>query len=152
MYYDGLFNSNFMVVLKGMIKFADSELMEWERKRYSWDEVRNMFAKRSLRTMLTQYQRIMTTVFFSLSMKATNSLMKELKEDSKYLELMTYSMFVLIALSCILIHFNVVNRIQRLMGDFKTVVFIFPFGLIEKNLIMKHHLKRVSKGGHLYKI
>ena len=135
-----------------MIKTLDFYLQEWENKRNSWDEVIKMFRKGSLRGMLTQFQPILTTMYYGLSMEATNTLMKELQEDLEFVELMTYSMFVVIGLGCVLLYYNVVKRIQKLMRNFKTIVFIFPFGLMEKNLIMKHHLKRVSKGGHLYKV
>ena len=101
---------------------------------------------------MTQMQPILTSIYYKFNLDVTNTLMDELQEELEFVELMTYFMYLILALACLLIYFHVVKRVQKLMRDFKTVVFIFPFELIEKNLILKHHLKRVSKGGHLYKI
>ena len=102
--------------------------------------------------MLSQAQPILTTAYYNLSTGASNALMKELQQDEEFVELMTYSMFVVICLCCVLIYYSVIMRIQRLMRNFKKIVFVFPLRLIEKNLVMKHHLSKISKGGHLYKI
>ena len=146
-----MLNTNLLGALKGIVKTIDFYIEEWKIKRYSWADVEIMYKKKSFRTMLTQLQPILNNIYYVINEEITNHLMVELQEELEFIELMTYSLYCLLALGCLLIYYQVVLRVRKLIRDFKTVIFIFPFELLEKNLVMKHHLKKVSKGAHVYK-
>lgn len=130
----------------------DSYIEQWELNNDNWDEILKLFQKKSLRMIFTQIQPTLTTMYYSLTTDMTNTLMQELDEDLDFVKLTTYFMFAALGIGTLVVYFNVVKEVKKLLKDFKSVLWIFPVSLLEKNLILKHHFKRVGKGHHIYKI
>lgn len=102
--------------------------------------------------MFTQLQPVLTTMYYSLTTDMTNTLMSELSENLDFVKLTTYFMFAALFIGTMVIYFYVVKKVKMLIRDFKSALWIFPVSLLERNLILKHHFKRVGKGHHIYKI
>lgn len=138
--------------IKGVISALDFYIQQWQVNRDNWDEVQRLLRKKSLRDLYIKLQPILTTMYYSLTTDVTNNLMKDLDDDLDFVKLTTYFMFFALFIGTLVIYFNVVKRVRCLLRDFKSVLWIFPVSLMEKNLILKHHFKKVSKGSHIYKI
>lgn len=94
----------------------------------------------------------MTTYYYSLTTDQTNTLIQELDSDLEFIQLTTYFMITVLVISSIIMYYSVVLRVGELVARVTMVMEVINYSLLERNIIIKSHLKRVSKGGHLYKI
>jgi hypothetical protein len=94
----------------------------------------------------------MTTYYYSLTTDQTNTLVKELDSDLEFIKLTTYFMMAVLAVSSVVMYYSVVLGVGELVARSTMIMEVISYSLLERNLIIKSHLKNVSKGGHLYKI
>lgn len=140
-----------MLSIKGIISSINSQVTRWELERNNFENIKKLMKSSSFRYFLIKFRPTLTTLYYSLTTDVTNYLMKELDEKLELLQLTQYFMIMAIFFSCGVIYFQVVKRTSFLLANFLSIVFLLPVCLLERNLILKHHLKRVNKGGHLWK-
>lgn len=107
--------------------------------------------KRSFSQIMVHLKPILTSLYYYFVNEITSTLTSELDKELKYIDLLNFTIAVGFFLCFCAIYINVVQRVRILMRNFLCIVFVVPVYLVERNLVMKHHLKRVTKGYSLYK-
>lgn len=149
-YYDGLFTSNFLSTLRAMITSLDMIIDEWQNKRHDWQVAKTLLRQKKFDMLLSRFGDIMSTIYYWATIESSNLMMKELDENAlltKSTSILIYSFTVVFSF---LAYFLIVKKIQEIMSAFLSVLLILPIFLIERNVVLVHHLIKVRKGSALY--
>ena len=151
-YYDGMFNSNYLNSMKGIITTLDNYLREWQQKRSSWKEVQEMFTEPSLAALAVNFRPIYIVSYYWFTIEPSDLLLKELNINSNNLSLVTFCSGVVFSLFSVFMYFKVVNAIQVNMVMFYTTLQVMPISILKRNQILAYRLRKVKRGEDFYKI
>lgn len=134
-----------------MITTLDYYITQWEIRRDDYSDVVTLMKKKSFKQILAHLKPILTSLYYYFVNEITSTLTDELDKELRYIDLLNFMIMLSFLASFFIIYVQVVQRVWTLMRNFLCIVFVLPVNLVEKNLVMKHHLKKVTKGSSLYK-
>ena len=151
-YYDGFAKGNFNSFNKGKLRIFDSFIQEWEMKKNDPEEVIGMLYKRNFRNFMAYFQVSLSSCYYEILTDLLDTMMDQLEKNYQI-----SNSYIIIAFSVAIflsvISFGViVAPIQKAMIYFGSVFLIFPIGLMEKNVIIKHRLVKFKKGDPIYNL
>ena len=147
LYYDGLFNSNLLSAMKGMLVVLENLIEQWLQKRGDFQEVLQLFQEKKFVSILTKFDDIVETLYYWNGAQTSTLLISELDNSLSYVEITHHLYLPLIFIIAVIFYFIFVRAIRKVMINFYSILLIMPFSLIESNTIMVHHLSKIRKGG-----
>ena len=145
-YYDGLFNTNLLSGMRGMMTVLDFYIKEWENERQDYTKFKKIFRQKKMISILSKFQEIIQTLYYWNAYDTSDMLVGQLKLNTEYLNLANYLAYPLIGLCGICLYVFFVARINEIMLQFYSVMLIIPFPLVESNTVIVHHLNKVRRG------
>lgn len=133
-----------------MISVTEQLIQEYDQPRMTFDGQKEFFKDKRFETILTKIPDMMTTLYYWMSVESSNTMIKTIDSDADFLVLVFDGLLVSIGLIFLLGRYLVDNKIGVIVRSFDTVLLAMPLKLIENNLELTHHLKRVKKGERLW--
>lgn len=149
-YYDGLFGSNLMNSLKGMITILGILEEEWQQNRHDFGQVKQMLLNSRFEFIIIRFNDIIGAIYYFFTLDSSNLLIIQLKSSSTVLENSISTGYFLIAFLGFFGIFFLKKKIRVSMVEFYSVIKIMPKAVLESNVALMHHLDRVRKGKPLY--
>ena len=152
LYFSGAFNTNWLTSLKGIRSVLTSQMKNWEDIRHSMPLTLEFIKQREISFLFNMLQPILTDYYYSLTSAQTVTLIEILESDSQYIQLISYLMiFIQFLCGCCMIT-KVFVCTGESIAKCTMIIELISYNLLEQNPIFRNHIKKVSKGGHRYKI
>ena len=100
--------------------------------------------------MLSAHGLALTPIYYWMTVPSSNLMISELKEDNELINAYSNMIYFLIVVCLFWSFFVIYKPIDRILTGFFSILMVIPMKLIEKNVVLLHHLQRVRKGGPLY--
>ena len=149
-YYDGLFTSNLINTIQGIMRTLDILIGEWEKQRETEEGMKQFFKKRRFETMFSDIDGILSSIYYWVSLESSQLMVKELENESNLVGSVVVLIYILIAGSAFGFYALVTRTVQEKMVSFYSILFALPCSIIETNLALTHHLNSMHKGKSLY--
>ena len=107
-------------------------------------------AQKRFEFMLSAHGLALTPIYYWMTVPSSNLMISELKEDNELINAYSNMIYFLIVVCLFWSFFVIYKPIDRILTGFFSILMVIPMKLIEKNVVLLHHLQRVRKGGPLY--
>jgi len=105
----------------------------------------------SLMPIMMDFGNYLDTYYYLGAIQVSAVLLEKLDADVKFID--SWNLYSYIAFTLLFsgLAFTVLIQNQRMAQDFTKSIFVFPFGLIERNIALKNYLqKKVLKSGSFF--
>ena len=147
-YYDGLFNSNLISAMKGMLVVLDNILEKWKQNRHDFDKVLKLFQEKKFVSILAKFDEILETLYTWNAAESSRLLLEEMQASVALIEIVDHFNLPVMLLLTGAFYFSFVREIKNVMVNFYSILLIIPFSLIESNNIMVYKLSKIRRGSN----
>jgi hypothetical protein len=152
LYFSGALNSNLLSSYKGILSYFINSMEEWKTVRYSWNATLDFLRKKEISFLYNIYQPMLTTYYYGMISDQANGIVDQLSQDLELAEMARYTMILFLVICTLTMYLCVVRRVAELMNRATMVMEVICYKILEENIVIKCHLKKVNNGAHLYKI
>lgn len=135
-----------------MMTILDDIFQSWKASRNSWTDIRELLASPSMYTVLSQQGLLTDSIYYAIVAPLTNTIMYELQQNLDFVEFYSPLMQLLNLALFLGLSFFTICPFNRALAYFYAIFYIIPFGLLGKNLVFRHKMRRMRPGVKFYKL
>lgn len=135
-----------------MLEVLKQEVLIWKYSRESWDIVPLLINADILQAYWNLIFPITSTIYYVLTVPLTAELMTQLDKNLAYLGVINNLVIFFLVLIFVAGIITIVVPLQNNLRSFHSLLYIIPFELLDKNILLKQNLVRIRIGELFYKL